>query len=456
MKKCTSIFIALLACHFAFAQGISFEQGSWATVKAKAAKEKKLIYLDIFTTWCGPCKMMARNYFPKKEAGDFYNKHFINYQLDAEKDEGLEVAKTYHVTGYPTNLFIEAATGKIVYRTMGMPGNIDGFVHNGEVALLEYKDPMKLADYEKKIKSGKYDEPFLKKYLEKNNRLEKDNDELIDVYLTKYSKGHALDSNLLLVSKYQSGIDNAGFKLLTANKERLNTLQESPTYYHGMSQHWYLTSLTKDVEQKNEKGLNTHLARIDEFNIDDPKGTDFYYRKQYYETTDNHEKLKALNTDYANFILNMSAEEMQKQSTKQQEDMRSQVLWQAKQMGVTEDKLEEVVKKNMERSEIKYAAENNYANTLNSIAWSAYETNLPEMSDKAYVAQAAKWAEKGMQLSAQSPSIWMPTADTYAHLLALLGDKAKAKEVQQKVVDMAKENEDEGLADYQSFLTELQ
>lgn len=455
MKKITSTLIAVLVCSLSFAQGINFEKDNWANVKAKAVKEKKLIYLDIFTTWCGPCKMMARNYFPKKEAGDFYNKHFVNYQIDAEKGEGIEVAQKYHITGYPTNLFIEAATGKVVYRTMGMPGNIDGFVHNGEVALLEYKDPMKIDDYEKKLKTGKYDEPFLKKYLEKNNRLEKDNDGLIDIYLTKYSKSHTLDSNLMLVSKYQSGVDNEGFKLLTANKERLNTLKESPTYYQDMSQHWYLTSLTKDVEQKNEKGLNTHLARIDEFNLDDPKGTDFYYRKQYYETTNNQEKLKTLNTDYANYILNINEVDLQKQNEKQKEGTRKQIEWQAKQMGVTDEQLEGVVKENLERPEIKHQATMNYANTLNEIAWNIYEENSESMKNKNEVELATNWAEKGMQMVAEIESAWMPIADTYAHLLALQGQKDKAKEVQQKVVNKAKNSENEGLADYEAFLKTL-
>lgn len=455
MKKWISIIAALLVCHLAMAQGISFEHGNWASVKAKAAKAHKLVYLDVFTTWCGPCKMMARNYFPAQEAGDFYNKQFINYQIDAEKGEGLDVAKTYNITGYPTNLFIEPATGKVIYRTMGMPADLKGFIQNGKTALLESKDPMKLPDYEKKFKSGKYDMTFLKKYMEKNNRLDKDNDVLIDTFLSKYGKNNTLDSNLMLVSKYQSGVDNDGFKLMSKNKERLNSLKGSEFYYDEMSQQWYLAALEKDVEQKDEKSLNNHLARLSTFNIDDPKGTDFYYRQHFLKGTGNTEELRALNIRYANDILNMKSEMMHDMSLKQQRKMEKQIEWQAKQMGVSSDELKATVIKNMERPEVKYATELNYANTLNNIAWSVYEENKTNVADKGYVLQAVKWAEKGMQLSEKSPSTWMPVADTYAHLLFLLGKKEDASKVQQQVVKMAKETDDGGLNDYEDFLKQL-
>ena len=63
-------------------EGIKFVESNWALAKAEAKKQNKLIFLDAYTTWCGPCKMLKRNTFPDKAAGEFFNKNFINVALD--------------------------------------------------------------------------------------------------------------------------------------------------------------------------------------------------------------------------------------------------------------------------------------------------------------------------------------------------------------------------------------
>src|SRR5689334_16594298 len=69
--------------------GMHFEHGTWAEIKAKAKKENKNIFMDAYTTWCGPCKMMAKNIFPLPEAGEFFNANYINVkvQLDTTKND---------------------------------------------------------------------------------------------------------------------------------------------------------------------------------------------------------------------------------------------------------------------------------------------------------------------------------------------------------------------------------
>ena len=87
MKK-TILFVSLilgLSTLTAFSQGIQFEENNdlkAALVKAKA--ENKLVFIDAYAVWCGPCKVMARDIFPLKEVGDFFNAHFVNLKLDME------------------------------------------------------------------------------------------------------------------------------------------------------------------------------------------------------------------------------------------------------------------------------------------------------------------------------------------------------------------------------------
>ncbi len=81
---------------------ITFDQ---AIAAAKA--ENKLVFVDVMTSWCGPCKRMASDVFPQKMVGDFMNQHFVNIKIDAEKGEGIGIAKTYKVDAYPTFLILK-------------------------------------------------------------------------------------------------------------------------------------------------------------------------------------------------------------------------------------------------------------------------------------------------------------------------------------------------------------
>jgi thiol-disulfide isomerase/thioredoxin len=87
------------------AQGIKFEHGTFAEALAKAKKENKLLFVDFYTSWCGPCKMMSKKIFPTPEVGEYFNDKFISLKIDAEKGEGPELAKKYEVKGFPTMIF---------------------------------------------------------------------------------------------------------------------------------------------------------------------------------------------------------------------------------------------------------------------------------------------------------------------------------------------------------------
>ena len=98
--------------------GIKFGKQSFAKTLEQAKKENKLIFLDAFASWCGPCKLLDKNVFPKKEVGDYFNANFLNLHIDMEKGEGIEIAKKYSIYSYPTLLFING-DGKVVYKAAG-------------------------------------------------------------------------------------------------------------------------------------------------------------------------------------------------------------------------------------------------------------------------------------------------------------------------------------------------
>jgi len=106
MKKQIITIVTLLFSLLAFSQGIQFEHGTWKEVPQKAQQTDKPIFIDVYTSWCGPCKMMSQNVFPLVEVGKAYNVNFICYQVDAEKGDGIEISKKYGVRAFPTYLFL--------------------------------------------------------------------------------------------------------------------------------------------------------------------------------------------------------------------------------------------------------------------------------------------------------------------------------------------------------------
>jgi thioredoxin len=98
--------------------GIKFQEGSWNSALELAKSENKLIFLDVFASWCGPCKKMKAKTFTDKEVGEFFNSNFINVSLDGDTKEGSKIADQYNVRGYPSLIFVNG-DGKVVNRTAG-------------------------------------------------------------------------------------------------------------------------------------------------------------------------------------------------------------------------------------------------------------------------------------------------------------------------------------------------
>jgi thioredoxin 1 len=98
--------------------GIQFHKGTWAEALALAKKDNKLVFLDVYASWCGPCKKLKKRTFSNNKVGAYFNEHFINVSLDGEMDEGVNVSSQYNVTSYPS-LYLINGDGKIISKAEG-------------------------------------------------------------------------------------------------------------------------------------------------------------------------------------------------------------------------------------------------------------------------------------------------------------------------------------------------
>ena len=100
------------------AEGITFIHENVSEALNKAKTENKLVFVDAYTTWCGPCKMMVKNTFPDADVASLFNTKFVNLKMDMEKGDGVDMAKRYEIAAYPTLLFLDGE-GQLIHKAIG-------------------------------------------------------------------------------------------------------------------------------------------------------------------------------------------------------------------------------------------------------------------------------------------------------------------------------------------------
>ena len=165
MKRLLLSMMMALSMTTMMGQGMQFEPAGTtleqASVKAKA--ENKLIFLDCYTTWCGPCKVMARKVFPQEKVGAYMNPKFINLQIDMEGEYGAPLAKKLQISAYPTFVIFNADAQEIG-RFLGS-SEADDFIKNVEA---KSKDNSS-SDFQTRFAGGERDPQFLMQYLNSLN-----------------------------------------------------------------------------------------------------------------------------------------------------------------------------------------------------------------------------------------------------------------------------------------------
>jgi thiol-disulfide isomerase/thioredoxin len=142
-------------------EGVVFvENKTFAEAVAMAKESGKKVFLDCYTSWCGPCKMMTKNIFPQKAAGDYFNSEFVNIKIDMEKGEGPDLAKRLKVRAYPTFVMFDS-DGKEIGRLVGGMKTAEEFVEAVKNAVGESS----LSAMNERYDKGERSSEFMSKYL---------------------------------------------------------------------------------------------------------------------------------------------------------------------------------------------------------------------------------------------------------------------------------------------------
>ena len=219
MKKIIFLFITIVLVSAQLdAQGIKFFKGTWEEALEKAKAEEKIIFVDAYAVWCGPCKRMAQQVFPKKKVGDFFNTNFINIKMDMERGEGLTFRKKYPVSAFPTLFFIDS-NGKVVHKQKGAQ-QVEGLLKLGQMVSrkIDYS-----AEYAAEYEKGNREPELIYNYVKALNKSNKPSIKIANDYL-KTQKDLTTEFNLKFIYEAVSEADSRIFNLMTENEKAIVAL----------------------------------------------------------------------------------------------------------------------------------------------------------------------------------------------------------------------------------------
>lgn len=219
MKNLFLLALILTSLVNANAQGIEFFHGSWEEAVAKAQKEEKVIFVDAFASWCGPCKRMAANVFPQPEVGAFFNKNFVCLKLDVEKDPvGIRFRQKYPVSAFPTLYFIDY-NEEVIQAVRGAQ-QADALIKLGE-SILGQVD--RSGEFAEAYENGDRNPQLVYNYVKALNRAGKSSLKIANDYL-RDQEDLTTEQNLKFILEATTEADSRIFALMIEHRKAIESL----------------------------------------------------------------------------------------------------------------------------------------------------------------------------------------------------------------------------------------
>jgi thioredoxin-related protein len=253
------ILLFALSCFQIQAQkGIDFFHGTWEEALEEAKAQDKLIFVDAYAVWCGPCKRMAKNVFTDKKVGEFYNKNFINMKIDMEKKMGRAFGRTYPVSAFPTLMYIDHK-GKLVHQVKGGQ-QIDPFIKLGKFAISKIDNSR---DFEVAYEKGDRSPELVYNYVKALNKAGKPSLKIANEYI-RSQKDLTTDQNLKFLLEATTDADSRVFDLMIKHKSAIEKLTSKETVKNKIEKACY-RSAEKAVEYQNAELHKDALKKMKKY-----------------------------------------------------------------------------------------------------------------------------------------------------------------------------------------------
>ncbi|MEM9888865.1 MAG: thioredoxin fold domain-containing protein [Bacteroidota bacterium] len=240
------LFLSFLLTLNLYGKGIKFFQGTWEEALVQAAAEEKIIFVDAYAEWCGPCKRMARNVFTDSEVGDYYNANFLNLKVDMEKPANATFAKAYPVKAFPTLYFIDSK-GEVVHKVKGAQ-SVEQFINMGK-NIVSKTD--RSVFYEEAYAKGDRSPELMYKYVQALNKADRPSLKIANDYINSQRDLTTAD-NLKFILEAASEMDSRIFDLLIQHRAAIEKI-----------------SSTEEVNQRIAQAAKKTLKKAVEFESED-------------------------------------------------------------------------------------------------------------------------------------------------------------------------------------------
>ena len=264
--------ISLISLSFAQKKGITFEQNLlWQQIKDKAKAENKYIFVDVFASWCGPCKQMDREIYTSEKLGQYMNDKFVSVKVQADtsktddqktKDwysDAHSITTQYGGIGYPTFLFF-SPEGKLVSRDLGFK-DVNAFITIAAYSLDPKKQYNTLLE---KFQHNKLDfnsMRFLSQEAKAQGEVEISQqiaDNYIDNYLFKLKESQIYtNENLAFMRTFLGKPEGQAFRFFGKNADKINII---------IGDYYAEYAMMKSIERKYIPKTDTWKTSVPDWN----------------------------------------------------------------------------------------------------------------------------------------------------------------------------------------------
>lgn len=264
VKKIIFAFaIVVISIQTSFAKGIDFQNLTLKEGIEKAKKENKKIFIDVYATWCGPCKYLSKKVFVDKDLGEFMNEHFVSLKIDGEKGDGLQLMTDFDLNSYPTMLFLNPDMD-LLKKIVGAVG-ADEIKSAGNAVL--FPETTAIYQLEKKYDTGNRDRDFLAEYVVELLNTDGEPELIIADFLELYPSPNLKDNNEFLV--FCLGIHDREHASMKAFLSDLANLSEIHGEFVTTKINMTLYGIVTDaVEEQDKSSISTEIEKIYPFYVD--------------------------------------------------------------------------------------------------------------------------------------------------------------------------------------------